>query len=172
MGVSLAGNYNNLQIVATECLTALSVPGAGNTVSIQTDGNVLISGSGNTITGRIGGNLTVTGNDNKFIGEVVGTVTRTGTTGNNFTDLKGWSDTVFQSAALTTDGAGRVVVAVPKHASAQIRNAYATIPLNTNRYNFRVITIAGANVTFELFDQAGAAVASTAVAFNYTYSCS
>ena len=171
-GVSVFGNYNNLQVVATECLIGMGVSGIGNIVNIQTDGDVTVAGSGNTIIGRIGGNLTVTGNDNKFVGEVVGTVTRTNTTGNNFTDLKGWSDTIYQTNALTTDASGRIIVTAPKHASAQIRNAYATIPLNTNRYNFRVITIAGANVTFELFDQAGAAVASTAVTFNYTYSCS
>ncbi|HFQ6055418.1 TPA: phage tail fiber protein, partial [Acinetobacter baumannii] len=48
-GVALAGNYNNLQVVATECLNALVVSGSGNTVNIQTDGNVQVSGSGNTI---------------------------------------------------------------------------------------------------------------------------
>ncbi|TCB50950.1 hypothetical protein E0H80_06160 [Acinetobacter sp. ANC 4779] len=170
-GVALAGNYNNLQVVATECLMGLSISGMRNIINIQTDGNVTISGSGNTIIGRIGGNLTVTDNDNKFIGEVAGTVTRTNTTGNNFTGLKGWSDTVYQSAALTTDASGRVVVVVPKHASSQIRSAYATIPSNTSRQGLRVVSISGGNVMFELYDQAGAAVASTAVTFNYTYSC-
>ncbi|EPQ7330524.1 DUF3060 domain-containing protein [Acinetobacter baumannii] len=170
-GVSLAGNYNNLQVVATECLTALAVSGTGNTVNIQTDGNVQISGSDNTIIGRIGGNLTVTGNNNKFIGEVVGTVTRTGTTGNDFTGLKGWSGEIVLPE-LTTDTAGRVTVTVPKHASAQIRTAYATIPLNTSEYELKVISISGGNVIFELQDGAGNGVATTAVTFNYSYFCS
>ncbi|HCT9516822.1 phage tail fiber protein [Acinetobacter baumannii] len=170
-GVSLAGNYNNLQVVATECLTALAVAGSGNIVNIQTDGNVQVSGSGNTIIGRIGGSLTVTGNDNKFIGEVAGTVTRTGTTGNDFTGLKGWSGNIVLSEQIT-DGSGRVTVAVPKHTSAQIRNIYATIPTNTSEWNLKVISISGANVMFELQDNAGNAVASTAIAFNYAYSCS
>ncbi|HHP6582571.1 phage tail fiber protein [Acinetobacter baumannii] len=170
-GVALAGNYNNMQVVATECLNALVVSGSGNTVNIQTDGNVQISGSGNTIIGRIGGNLTVTGNENKFIGEVVGTVTRTGTTGNDFTGLKGWSDNIVLSKQ-TTDMAGRVTVAVPKHTSAQIRNIYATIPTNTSEWSLKVISISGANVIFELQNNTGNAVPSTAVAFNYTYSCS
>ncbi len=141
-GVSLAGNCNNLQVVATECLNALAVSGTGNTVNIQTDGNVQISGSDNTIIGRIGGNLTVTGDNNKFIGEVVGTVTRTGTTGNDFAGLKGWTGTIVLSEQ-TTDGAGRVTIAVPKHASAQIRTIFATIPTNTNEYELKVISISG-----------------------------
>ncbi|MFY4889019.1 phage tail fiber protein [Acinetobacter baumannii] len=170
-GVVLAGNYNNLQVVATECLNALVVSGSGNTINIQTDGNVQISGSGNTIIGRIGGNLTVTGNENKFIGDVTGTVTRTGTTGNDFTGLKGWSDNIVLSGQ-TTDGSGRVTVAVPKHTSAQIRNIYATIPTNTSEWSLKVISISGGNVMFELQDNSGNAVPSTAVAFNYTYSCS
>ncbi|ENW15634.1 hypothetical protein L313_2816 [Acinetobacter haemolyticus CIP 64.3 = MTCC 9819] len=170
-GVSLAGNYNNLQVVATECLNALVVAGAGNTVNIQTDGNVQITGSGNTIIGRIGGNLTVTGNGNKFIGEVIGTVTRTGTTGNNFSGLKGWSETVVLSE-LTTDGSARITVAVPKHTSAQIRSIFATIPANTNEYELKVISISGANVVFELQNGSGGGVASTAVTFNYSYFCS
>lgn len=170
-GVALAGNYNNLQVVATECLNALVVSGSGNTINIQTDGNVQISGSGNTIIGRIGGNLTVTGNENKFIGDVTGTVTRTGTTGNDFTGLKGWSDNIVLSGQ-TTDGSGRVTVAVPKHTSAQIRNIYATIPTNTSEWSLKVISISGGNVMFELQDNSGNAVPSTAVAFNYTYSCS
>ncbi|MBF6687439.1 hypothetical protein HN258_04960 [Acinetobacter baumannii] len=170
-GVALAGNYNNLQVVATECLNALVVSGSGNTVNIQTDGNVQLSGSGNTIIGRIGGSLTVTGNDNKFIGEVAGTVTRTGTTGNDFTGLKGWSGNIVLSEQ-TTDGSGRVTVAVPKHTSAQIRNIYATIPTNTSEWSLKVISISGGNVMFELQDNSGNAVPSTAVAFNYTYSCS
>lgn len=171
-GVALNGNYSNLQIVATECLIALSVPGSGNIVNIQTDGNVQVPGSGNTIIGRIGGDLTVTGDDNKFIGEVVGTVTRTSTTGNNFTDLRGWSDTVYQAAALTTDSAGRVTIVVPKNSSAQIRNIYATIPTNTSEWSLKVISISGASVLFELQDNAGTAVANTAITFNYSYSCS
>lgn len=170
-GVALAGNYNNLQVVATECLNALVVSGSGNTVNIQTDGNVQVSGSGNTIIGRIGGSLTVTGNDNKFIGEVVGTVTRTGTTGNDFTGLKGWSGNIVLSEQIT-NGSGRVTVAVPKHTSAQIRNIYATIPTNTSEWSLKVISISGGNVMFELQDNSGNAVPSTAVAFNYTYSCS
>lgn len=170
-GVSLAGNYNNLQVVATECITALAVSGTGNIINLQTDGNVLVSGTGNTIIGRIGGNLTVTSNDNKFIGEVVGTVTRTGTTGVDFTGLKGWSGNVVLPEQ-TTDGAGRITVAVPKHTSAQIRIASATIPTNTSEWSLKVISISGGNVMFELQDNSGNAVPSTAVAFNYTYSCS
>ncbi|HFQ2039718.1 TPA: phage tail fiber protein, partial [Acinetobacter baumannii] len=159
------------QVVATECLNALVVSGSGNTVNIQTDGNVQVSGSGNTIIGRIGGSLKVTGNDNKFIGEVVGTVTRTGTTGNDFTGLKGWSGNIVLSEQIT-NGSGRVTVAVPKHTSAQIRNIYATIPTNTSEWSLKVISISGGNVMFELQDNSGNAVPSTAVAFNYTYSCS
>lgn len=170
-GVSLAASFCNLQIIATECLTGLAVPGSGNIINIQTDGNVQVSGSGNTIIGRIGGSLTVTGNDNKFIGEVVGTVTRTGTTGNDFTGLKGWSGNIVLSEQIT-DGSGRVTVAVPKHTNAQIRTIYATIPLNTSEWSLKVISISGGNVMFELQDNSGNAVPSTAVAFNYTYSCS
>ncbi|EOE1633478.1 TPA: hypothetical protein OXK91_003812, partial [Acinetobacter baumannii] len=170
-GVALAGNYNNMQVVATECLNALVVSGSGNTVNIQTDGNVQISGSGNTIIGRIGGNLTVTGNENKFIGEVVGTVARTGTTGNDFTWLKNWSGSIVLPEQ-TTDTAGRVTVTVPKHESAQIRTVYATIPLNTSEYELKVISISGANVMFELQNGTGSGVASTAVTFNYSYFCS
>lgn len=171
-GVALNGNYNNLQIVATECLTALSIPGSGNIVNIQTDGNVTIPGEGNTIIGRIGGNLIVEGNNNKFIGEVVGVVTRTGTTGNNFTGLKGWSDTVYQAAALTTNSSGRLTIAVPKHASAQIRSINATIPSNPSKWTLKDISISGGNVLFELQDNSGNAVPGTSVAFNYAYSCS
>ncbi|HFQ2039699.1 TPA: phage tail fiber protein, partial [Acinetobacter baumannii] len=159
------------QVVATECLNALVVSGSGNTVNIQTDGNVQISGSGNTIIGRIGGNLTVTGNENKFIGEVVGTVARTGTTGNDFTWLKNWSGSIVLPEQ-TTDTAGRVTVTVPKHESAQIRTVYATIPLNTSEYELKVISISGANVMFELQNGTGSGVASTAVTFNYSYFCS
>ncbi|WP_257226948.1 phage tail fiber protein [Acinetobacter sp. YH12086] len=170
-GVSLAGNYNNLQVVATECITALAVSGTGNIINLQTDGNVLVSGAGNTVIGRIGGNLTVTSNDNKFIGDVVGAVTRTGTTGVDFTGLKGWSGNVVLPEQ-TTDDAGRITVVVPKHTSAQIRTIYATIPTNTSEWLLKVISISGANVVFELQNNSGNAVPSTAVAFNYAYSCS
>lgn len=170
-GVSLAASFCNLQIIATECLIGLAVPGSGNIINIQTDGNVQVSGSGNTIIGRIGGDLKVTGNDNKFIGDVTGTVTRTGTTGNDFTGLKGWSGNIVLSEQIT-DGSGRVTVAVPKHASAQIRTAYATIPLNTSKYELKLISISGNNVMFELQNGTGGGVASTAVTFNYSYFCS
>ncbi len=169
--VSVFGNYNNLTVVATGgVFNALSVGGVGNVINIQTDGNAAVSGNGNTIIGRIGGNLTVTGSDNKFIGEVVGTVSRGSGTGNKYSDLKGWSDTIVMPA-ITTTGGGRITLTVAKHASAQIRNIFATIPLNTNGWTSKVISISGAAVIFEFYDAAGALLNTQPVTFNYAYVC-
>ena len=169
--VSVFGNYNNLTVVATGgVFNALSVGGVGNVINIQTDGNAAVSGNGNTIIGRIGGNLTVTGSDNKFIGEVVGTVSRGSGTGNKYSDLKGWSDTIVMPA-ITTTGGGRITLTVAKHASAQIRNIFATIPLNTDGWTSKVISISGAAVIFEFYDAAGALLNTKPVTFNYAYVC-
>ena len=169
--VSVFGNYNNLTVVATGgVFNALAVSGVGNVINIQTDGNAAVSGNGNTIIGRIGGNLTVTGSDNKFIGEVVGTVSRGSGTGNKYSDLKGWSDTIVMPA-ITTTGGGRITVTVAKHASAQIRNIFATIPLNTNGWTSKVIAISGAAVIFDFYDAAGALLNAQPVTFNYAYVC-
>ena len=170
--VSVNGNYNNLTVVATGGVyNALTVGGVGNVINIQTDGNAAVSGNGNTIIGRIGGNLTVTGSDNKFIGEVVGTVSRGSGTGNKYSDLKGWSDTIVMPDTTTTGG-GRITLTVAKHASAQIRNIFATIPLNANGWTSKVISISGAAVIFEFYDAAGALLNAKPVTFNYTYVCS
>ena len=170
--VSVTGNYNNLTVVATGgVFNALAVGGVGNVINIQTDGNAAVSGNGNTIIGRIGGNLTVTGSDNKFIGEVVGTVSRGSGTGNKYSDLKGWSDTIVMPA-ITTTGGGRITLTVAKHASAQIRNIFATIPLNANGWTSKVISISGAAVIFDFYDAAGALLNAQPVTFNYTYACS
>ena len=170
--VSVLGNYNNLTVVATGgVFNALAVGGVGNVINIQTDGNAAVSGNGNTIIGRIGGNLTVTGSDNKFIGEVVGTVSRGSGTGNKYSDLKGWSDTIVMPAITTTAG-GRITLTVAKHASAQIRNIFATIPLNANGWTSKVISISGAAVIFEFYDAAGALLNAQPVTFNYAYTCS
>ena len=169
--VSVFGNYNNLTVVATGgVFNALAVGGVGNVINIQTDGNAAVSGNGNTIIGRIGGNLTVTGSDNKFIGEVVGTVSRGSGTGNKYSDLKGWSDTIVMPA-ITTTGGGRITLTVAKHASAQIRNIFATIPLNTDGWTSKVISISGAAVIFEFYDAAGALLNTKPVTFNYAYVC-
>lgn len=169
--VSVFGNYNNLTVVATGgVFNALAVGGVGNVINIQTDGNAAVSGNGNTIIGRIGGNLTVTGSDNKFIGEVVGTVSRGPGTGNKYSDLKGWSDTIVMPATTTTAG-GRITLTVAKHASAQIRNIFATIPLNANGWTSKVISISGAAVIFEFYDAAGALLNAQPVTFNYAYVC-
>ena len=169
--VSVFGNYNNLTVVATGgVFNALAVAGVGNVINIQTDGNAAVSGNGNTIIGRIGGNLTVTGSDNKFIGEVVGTVSRGSGTGNKYSDLKGWSDTIVMPA-ITTSGGGRITLTVAKHASAQIRNIFATIPLNANGWTSKVISISGAAVIFDFYDAAGALLNTQPVTFNYTYVC-
>ena len=170
--VNVFGNYNNLTVVATGgVFNALAVGGVGNVINIQTDGNAAVSGNGNTIIGRIGGNLTVTGSDNKFIGEVVGTVSRGSGTGNKYSDLKGWSDTIVMPA-ITTTGGGRITLTVAKHASAQIRNIFATIPLNANGWTSKVISISGAAVIFDFYDAAGALLNAQPVTFNYTYACS
>ena len=170
--VNVFGNYNNLTVVATGgVFNALAVGGVGNVINIQTDGNAAVSGNGNTIIGRIGGNLTVTGSDNKFIGEVVGTVSRGSGTGNKYSDLKGWSDTIVMPA-ITTTGGGRITLTVAKHASAQIRNIFATIPLNTNGWTSKVISISGAAVIFDFYDATGALLNAKPVTFNYTYACS
>ena len=170
--VSVLGNYNNLTVVATGgVFNALAVGGVGNVINIQTDGNAAVSGNGNTIIGRIGGNLTVTGSDNKFIGEVVGTVSRGSGTGNKYSDLKGWSDTIVMPAITTTAG-GRITLTVAKHASAQIRNIFATIPLNANGWTSKVISISGAAVIFEFYNAAGALLNAQPVTFNYAYVCS
>lgn len=169
--VSVSGNYNNLTVVATNGVyNALAVSGVGNVINIQTDGNVAVSGNGNTIIGRIGGKLTVTGSDNKFIGEVVGTVSRGSGTGNKYSDLKGWSDTIVMPATTTTGG-GRITVTVAKHESAQIRNIFATIPLNANGWTSKVISISGAAVIFDFYDAAGALLNTQPVTFNYAYVC-
>ena len=169
--VAVFGNYNNLTVVATGGVyNALAVSGVGNVINIQTDGNAAVSGNGNTIIGRIGGNLTVTGSDNKFIGEVVGTVSRGSGTGNKYSDLKGWSDTIVMPA-ITTTGGGRITLTVAKHASAQIRNIFATIPLNANGWTSKVISISGAAVIFDFYDAAGALLNAQPVTFNYTYAC-
>ena len=169
--ISVTGNYNNLTVVATAgVFNALAVSGGGNVINIQTDGNAAVSGNGNTIIGRIGGNLTVTGSDNKFIGEVVGTVSRGSGTGNKYSDLKGWSDTIVMPA-ITTTGGGRITLTVAKHASAQIRNIFATIPLNANGWTSKVISISGAAVIFDFYDAAGALLNTQPVTFNYTYVC-
>ena len=169
--VSVTGNYNNLTVVATNGVyNALAVGGVGNVINIQTDGNVAVSGNGNTIIGRIGGKLTVTGSDNKFIGEVVGTVSRGSGTGNKYSDLKGWSDTIVMPA-ITTTGGGRITLTVAKHESAQIRNIFATIPLNANGWTSKVISISGAAVIFDFYDAAGALLNTQPVTFNYTYVC-
>ena len=169
--VSVTGNYNNLTVVATNgVFNALAVSGVGNVINIQTDGNVAVSGNGNTIIGRIGGKLTVTGSDNKFIGEVVGTVSRGSGTGNKYSDLKGWSDTIVMPATTTTGG-GRITLTVAKHESAQIRNIFATIPLNATGWTSKVISISGAAVIFDFYDAAGALLNTQPVTFNYAYVC-
>lgn len=171
-GVSITGSFNNLKVVSTNnVFTGLAVSGASNVVEIQTDGNVSISGNGNTIIGRIGGNLTVTGSDNKFIGEVVGTVSRGSGTGNKYSDLKGWSDTIAMPATTTTGG-GRITLTVAKHASAQIRNIIVTIPSNTSLWTWKVVSISGSSVVLEFYDSTGAVLNAQSVTFNYSYFCS
>ena len=171
-GVNITGTNNNLTVVSTgNVFNGMAVSGFNNTINIQTDGNVIVSGNGNTIIGLIGRNLTVTGSGNKFIGEVVGTVTRGSGTGNKYSDLKGWADTVVMSSTTTTGG-GRITVTVDKHTSAQIRNISATIPTNTSGWTSKVISISGASVIFEFYDAAGTALNTQSVTFNYTYFCS
>ena len=171
-GVSITGNNNNLKIVSTNnVFTGVGIGGSSNVIEVQTDGNVSVSGNNNIITGRIGGNLTVSGSGNKFIGEVVGSVTRGSGTGNKYSDLKGWADTVVMPSTTTTGG-GRITVTVDKHASAQIRNISATIPTNTNGWTSKVISISGTSVIFEFYDSSGAVLNAQPVVFNYTYFCS
>lgn len=87
---NITGNYNNLTVVSIgNVFNGMTVGGSGNTINIQTYGNVVVSGSNNIITGRIGGNLTVS--NNKLYGRVVGTVTRGSGTGNDYTGLADWS---------------------------------------------------------------------------------
>ncbi len=170
-GVNVTGSFNNLQVVSTgNVFTSLAVGGNSNIINLQADGNVTVSGSNNTIIGRIAGNLTVSGSYNKFIGEVVGTVTRGSGIGNKYTDLKGWGDTVVLQEQ-TTSSNGRVTVTVAKHASAQIRNIYATIPSNASGYTSKVISISADTVIFEFRDSAGALLNAQLVTFNYTYDC-
>lgn len=182
------GGSNNLvivQCVDTVTSTSIWITGNNNVVLLSEAGTgspaVRIDGTGNQLYGRVTGNMLVNGNDNTFDGHVGGSITvNAGKTGTKLagtaiggvtdngtgTDVSGLRGARTRGAdAITTSAAGIATIthgcfATPKSASASVETSAAA-------YFCTVASKTSTQVTFKVWDAAGAAVANTVLTLDW-----